>query len=112
MGSRALERSGHRVIKYDARAHGRSSPAPAADAYTYDSLGDDALAVLDDRGVERAVLAGASMGAHTLVNVALRRPERVAGLVVITPAYSADDVLEEARLARWDRLASGLRSGG
>ena len=112
MGSSALERSGHRVIKYDARAHGRSSPAPSPDAYTYDLLGDDALAVLDDRGVERAVLAGASMGAHTLLNVALRRPERVAGLVVITPAYSADDVMEEARLGRWDRLAAGLRSGG
>ncbi len=112
MGSKALERSGHRVIKYDARAHGHSTPAPSPDAYSYDLLGDDALAVLDDRGVERAVLAGASMGAHTLLNLALRRPDRVAGVVVITPAYSADDVLEEARLGRWDRLAAGLRSGG
>ena len=43
---------------------------------------------MDDRGVERAVLAGASMGAHTLLTLALRRPERVAGIVVITPAYS------------------------
>ena len=30
MGSRALERSGHRVIAYDARGHGRSSPAPTS----------------------------------------------------------------------------------
>jgi pimeloyl-ACP methyl ester carboxylesterase len=112
MGSKALERSGHRVIKYDARAHGHSAPAPSPDAYSYDLLGDDALAVLDDRGVERAVLAGASMGAHALLNLALRRPDRVAGIVVITPAYSADDILEEARLGRWDRLAAGLRSGG
>jgi pimeloyl-ACP methyl ester carboxylesterase len=112
MGSKALERSGHRVVKYDARAHGHSSPAPTPDAYRYDLLGDDALAVLDDRGIERAVLAGASMGAHTLLNLALRRPDRVAGIVVITPAYSADDILEEARLGRWDRLAAGLRSGG
>ena len=58
MGSKALERSGHRVIQYDARAHGHSSPAPVRDAYTYDRLGDDAMAVLDDRGVERAVLGG------------------------------------------------------
>jgi pimeloyl-ACP methyl ester carboxylesterase len=27
MGSRSLERSGHRVIAYDARGHGRSDPA-------------------------------------------------------------------------------------
>lgn len=112
MGSRALERSGHRVISYDARAHGSSSPAPSADAYTYDLLAADALAVLDDRGVDRAVLAGASMGAHTLLNLALGHPERVAGIVVITPAYSADAARERARLERWDRLAEGLRSGG
>jgi pimeloyl-ACP methyl ester carboxylesterase len=112
MGSKALERSGHRVIKYDARAHGHSSPAPSADDYTYDLLATDALAVLDDREVGRAVLAGASMGAHTLLNLALKHPERVAGIVVITPAYSGDDVQEEGRLGRWDQLAAGLRTGG
>lgn len=112
MGSRALERSGHRVVKYDARGHGHSSPAPSSDAYTYDLLAADLLAVLDDRGVDRAVLAGASMGAHTLLSVALNHPERVAGIVVITPAYSGDDVQEEARLGRWDRLAAGLRASG
>jgi pimeloyl-ACP methyl ester carboxylesterase len=39
MGSRALERSGHRVIAYDARGHGRSSPAPTSASYTYEDLG-------------------------------------------------------------------------
>jgi pimeloyl-ACP methyl ester carboxylesterase len=112
MGSRMLERSGHRVIKYDARAHGHSSPAPNPDAYTYDLLADDAIAVLDACDVERAVLAGASMGAHTLLNVALRHPDRVAGVVVITPAYTGDHVGEEERLERWDRLSEGLRTGG
>ena len=112
MGSKALERSGHRVIQYDARAHGHSGPAPTPDSYSYDLLGDDAIAVMDQLGVERAVLAGASMGAHTLLNVALRHPERVAGLVVITPAYSGDSAREGERLARWDRLSDALRTGG
>jgi pimeloyl-ACP methyl ester carboxylesterase len=112
MGSRSLERSGHRVIAYDARGHGRSSPAPARDAYAYDELGRDLIAVLDARGIERAVLAGASMGAHTLLWAALRAPERVAGLVVITPAYDPDTQEDDARLARWDALADGLSRGG
>jgi pimeloyl-ACP methyl ester carboxylesterase len=112
MGSRALERSGHRVIAYDARGHGRSSPAPARDAYTYDDLGQDLVAVLDDRGIQRAVLAGASMGAHTLLWLALREPERTAGLVVITPAYDPATQDDDARLARWDALADGLEQGG
>ncbi len=112
MGSRSLERSDHRVIAYDARGHGRSSPAPSRDAYGYDDLGRDLIAVLDDRGIERAVLAGASMGAHTLLWVTLNAPERVAGLVVITPAYDPADQDDEARLARWDALADGLERGG
>ncbi len=112
MGSRALERSGHRVIAYDARGHGRSSPAPTSASYTYEDLGQDLIAVLDDRAIERAVLAGASMGAHTLLWLALHAPERVAGMVVITPAYDPALHDREGRFEYWDALADGLRHGG
>ena len=111
MGSRALERSGHRVIAYDARGHGRSSPAPGR-AYGYEHLAADLLAVLDATGVERAVLAGASMGAHTAARVAIEQPERVAALGLITPAFDPALPASDAELARWDALARGLREGG
>jgi pimeloyl-ACP methyl ester carboxylesterase len=110
MGSRTLERSGHRAVLYDARGHGRSSPAPDPAAYGYDALAADLLAVLDDRGIERAVLGGASMGAHTIVRLALDHGDRVAGLVLITPAYTPEG--EHNDLARWDALSDGLRTGG
>ena len=106
MGSRSLERSGHRVIAYDARGHGESAPG---ETYDYAALADDLARVMDDYGIERAVLAGASMGAHTLLAYALANPERVAGMVVITPAFHDD---ADPDLERWDRLAAGLRSGG
>ena len=112
MGSKALERSGHRVVAYDARGHGRSSPAPDPAAYGYDELARDLEAVLDGLGIERAILAGASMGAHTLLALALRSPARAAGLVVITPAYDGHTLDDPARMRRWDELAAGLRSGG
>jgi pimeloyl-ACP methyl ester carboxylesterase len=112
MGSKALERSGHRVIAYDARGHGRSDPAPTPDAYGYDDLVADLRRVMDERGIARAVLAGASMGAHTLLRFALQHPERAAALVVVTPAYDPVDNDDPDRLARWDALADGLRSGG
>ncbi len=112
MGSKALERSGHRVIAYDARGHGKSSPARQRSAYRYAELVDDLEAVLDELEIERALLAGASMGAHTLLRLALERPGRTAGLVVITPAYDPGDNDDPERLARWDALADGLRSGG
>jgi pimeloyl-ACP methyl ester carboxylesterase len=111
MGSRSLERSGHRVLAYDARGHGKSSPAPDPDAYDYDDLVEDLRAVLDDRGIDRAVLAGASMGAHTALRLALDDPERVAGLVLATPAYDPEEDREEG-LKRWDALSEGLRTGG
>jgi pimeloyl-ACP methyl ester carboxylesterase len=110
MGSRTLERGGHRVVAYDARAHGRSSPATDGD-YGYGALAGDLLAVLDAAGIERAVLAGASMGAHTIAAFALAHPERLAGLVLITPAFDPEDD-DGARLERWDRLSDGLRAGG
>ena len=112
MGSRSLERSGHRVIAYDARGHGRSAPAPDPLAYGYEQLAGDLEAVLDATGVDRAVLAGASMGAHTALRFALTRPERVAALGLITPAFDPSSPADPAELARWDALSSGLREGG
>lgn len=106
MGSKALERAGHRVVAFDARGHGASAPAAC---YGYAELAADLLALLDAEGIDRAVLAGASMGAHTALRVALTHPARVAGLVVITPAAHPDSPPD---LARWDRLADGLRVGG
>ena len=110
MGSRALERGGHRVVSYDARGHGRSAPARAPGDYDYETLTADLLAVLDDRGIDRAVLAGASMGAHTIVRLALDHGDRVAGVVAITPAYTPEG--GDSDLQRWDALSDGLRRGG
>jgi pimeloyl-ACP methyl ester carboxylesterase len=110
MGSKALQRAGHDVLAYDARGHGRSDPAPSPEAYTYEDLAADLLGVLDGAGMERAVLAGASMGAHTAVRVALEHPERVAGLVLVTPAYDPDEW--PGNLERWDALSAGLRERG
>jgi pimeloyl-ACP methyl ester carboxylesterase len=112
MGSRTLERSGHRVIGYDARGHGASAPARDRSAYGYELLADDVEAVLDALEIRRAVLAGASMGAHTAVRLALVRPERVAALALITPSFDPKSARDEHELARWDALAQGLREGG
>jgi pimeloyl-ACP methyl ester carboxylesterase len=111
MGSRLLERDGHRVVAYDARGHGHSGPAPEPTAYGYDALAGDLGAVLDAAEIDRAVLAGASMGAHTLLAYALAHPERVAAVVVITPAFDPEDERPD-RLDHWDRLSDGLRDGG
>ena len=111
-GSRALPRAGFHTISYDARGHGASDPPPEGGGYSYAELADDLAAVVDRVGGERrAVLAGHSMGAHTLICYALANPGRVAGMVVIGPTFLGAAPTPES-LARWDALADGLESGG
>src|SRR5205085_4622366 len=66
----------------------------------------------DSLELPRAVLAGASMGAHTALRLALHAPDRVGALAVITPGFDPATADEPDRLARWDALADGLRRGG
>ena len=109
-GSRSLERSGYRTLAYDARGHGESDPA--ADGYGYEHLSADLAAVIDQEGGgRRCVLAGHSMGAHTLTARALADPERVAALVIIGPVFLGNLTAEEST-AYWDALADGLERGG
>jgi pimeloyl-ACP methyl ester carboxylesterase len=105
-GSHALARGGHWTVAYDARGHGESDPAADRDAYEYSDLVGDLCAVLDGLEAERPVLAGVSMGAHTALRFALEHPQRVAALVVITPAYDGEGP------ERWDGLADGLERDG
>jgi pimeloyl-ACP methyl ester carboxylesterase len=111
-GSRALERAGHLVVSYDARGHGESDPAAAAEGYGYSRQVEDLERVVaaELEPEQRFLLAGNSMGAHTAVAYALRHPDRLAGLVVIGPSF--DGAIEPQSLAEWDRLASALESGG
>jgi pimeloyl-ACP methyl ester carboxylesterase len=108
-GSRLLARAGFRLVSYDARAHGESDPG---DGYEYSDLAADLVSVVENGGIERAVLIGHSMGAATAIRVALERPELVGGLVQITPAYAGEPYRDDAGLAYWDRLAAGLEADG
>ena len=110
-GSRTLERSGYRVIAYDARGHGESDPAADPTAYAYPDLADDLDSVTATGRERRAVLIGHSMGAHTIAAFALRSLERVAGVVFIGPAVTGAPASAES-LREWDRLAAGLEEGG
>jgi pimeloyl-ACP methyl ester carboxylesterase len=108
-GSRALLKRGYRLIAYDARGHGSSSAGPS---YEYSSLVDDLEAVLAHLELERAALAGSSMGAATTMAFTLEHPERVPALVQITPAYTGYARTGDLDGDSWERLAAGLESGG
>jgi 3-oxoadipate enol-lactonase len=69
-----------RVVRYDTRGHG-GSPAPDGEL-TIADLGADLLGLLDRLGVERADLAGVSLGGMAAMWAASEAPERVGRLVL------------------------------
>jgi pimeloyl-ACP methyl ester carboxylesterase len=69
-----------RVITYDNRGTGASTALTYT--YTTEAMADDAIAVLDSAGVERAHVYGISLGGMVAQQLALRYPKRVAAVVL------------------------------
>src|SRR5687768_4583973 len=101
----------HRVLCFDVRGYGRS-PAPE----THYTTVADLVAVLDHFGLERATLAGCSLGGLTAINLAVTDPGRVTAMVLLAAGVSGypwprDEpsfVEFESLMAQGDR--EGLRS--
>src|SRR4051812_13058561 len=70
-----------RLVRYDIRGHGRS-PVPAP-PYSIEDVGADLVALLDHLGVERAHVAGLSLGGMTGMWLAINHPERLDRLVLL-----------------------------
>lgn len=70
--------AGYRPILIDTRGHGRSTRDGRP--YHYELLATDVLAVLDALGLARAAFVGWSDGACIALILAMRAPERVAGV--------------------------------
>ena len=80
-----LAENGRFVIRYDNRDTGRSTAyEPGKPDYTGDDFVDDAVAVLDGYGFDRAHVVGMSAGGAIAQLVALRYPARVASVTAIS----------------------------
>jgi lipase len=97
-----LERVDVCVLAPDLRGRGRSAELPPHTRF--EAHVDDLIAVLDRLGVERAVLAGHSMGASVVARMAADRPERASAVVLVdggvplsplSDDQSPDEVLEK-----------------
>jgi pimeloyl-ACP methyl ester carboxylesterase len=77
-----LTEAGLRVIAPDAPGFGQSPPLPP-ERYELASLVDLLRGVLDDRGVERALMMGHSWGGSVITGFAARYPDRVEGLAFV-----------------------------
>lgn len=96
-----------RVLRFDARGFGGSSSAGAA--LTMERIADDAAALLDHLGIERAIVAGCSMGGYACLAMARLHPSRVRALILQDTRAGADS--PEARHSRV-ALADRVRKEG
>ena len=98
----------YQVIVPDLRGFGAARDQAVEEA-GMDLLADDVARLLDDRGLDRVVLGGLSLGGYVALAFMRRHAGRVSGLVLLdTPATSDGDQAREDRLKMADRvLAEG-----
>lgn len=83
-----LAAAGINLVTVDARCHGRTQ-TPDGEPFTYWDLAADVLAVLDELGIDKAVIGGMSQGGYSALRLALAAPERVRGLALIDTEAAA-----------------------
>ncbi|GAA3409494.1 alpha/beta fold hydrolase [Paenibacillus hodogayensis] len=85
-----LADAGSFVIRYDNRDVGRSTTyEPGQPGYTFEDMADDAIRVLDAYKIEQAHIVGMSMGGMLTQMIALRHPERVLTITLLSTSNFA-----------------------
>lgn len=79
--------AGLRRVTLECRGHGGSALGRSR-PFSFQMFADDVLAAADQAGLERFVAGGVSMGAGIALRLACRHPDRVAGLVLVRPAWT------------------------
>lgn len=80
-----LAELGYRVVLLDLPGHGKADKPRHASAHRMDSYAHYVVALLDELGLQEAVVGGVSLGANVTLQVAVQAPDRVRGLVVEMP---------------------------
>ncbi|MGQ0826568.1 MAG: alpha/beta fold hydrolase [Actinomycetota bacterium] len=95
----------HTVVVFDHRGHGESDKPSTVDAYSFDRLLADALAVADASGLERFRLLGHSMGGMVARKLVLAEPDRVDALILMDTAAGPIPSFDPALLELAAQLA-------
>lgn len=83
----ALAAAGYRALAPDLRGYGNSDAPKEVAAYRIDHLAADVAAVLDDAGIDRAVVCGHDWGALLLWSLVYFMPDRLLGLIALNVPF-------------------------
>jgi pimeloyl-ACP methyl ester carboxylesterase len=89
-----LAAAGYRVITIDHRGYGQST-APASDPGSLQTYAQDALAVMDQLNVSKAIIGGMSMGGPIAFEMYRSAPERFMGLILIDTIANPAGIVEQ-----------------
>lgn len=96
------DKPAYRRITVECRGQGGST-AGSVRPFSIAMFADDVLAAADERGLDRFVIGGISMGAAIALRIAVRHPVRVKGLILARPAWlfepAPDNMLPYAEVA-------------
>ncbi len=110
----------YRVLRFDMRGFGRSSPMPRDYPWNLDQVGDDLLALTQALGITSFHLVSAKVGGTMALQFASRRPKALRSLAVhgtpvvaANPDYSSREIDEHgvghwARRTMTNRLGTGM----
>jgi len=96
----------HRVLRYDASAHGQSTLPP--DVYWDHADLRELMITLE---IDRAILVGLSLGGRIAIDLALEEPDRVEAIVAVSSGLSGYRFESEPYLAHRDAMIQAWRAG-
>jgi 3-oxoadipate enol-lactonase len=100
--------SRYRIIAPDLRGFG-SAPPTDGQPVSMDAYGDDIVKLLDQLGIERAVIGGISLGGYVTMSIALRHPGRVLATVMANTRAIGDNPTQRANR---DAMAADVAKRG
>ena len=99
-----------KVVSYDRRGYGNADK-PADNDYSVAAQAEDAKEVIESTAQGPVYIVGNSAGAIISIELALRYPKLVKGLILIEPSIPYDDASEDKMMA-WNRELNGYIEAG
>ncbi|MFL0799773.1 MAG: alpha/beta hydrolase [Agarilytica sp.] len=103
--------AGQRLVRYDARGHGKTESSYFPEDYHWKNLSNDMLSIADELEIDRFIAGGQSMGCATSIYAGLLAPDRVKGMILMNPPTAWETRVAQGKLYRKFARMGGLLGG-
>ncbi|WNC67122.1 alpha/beta hydrolase [Thalassotalea nanhaiensis] len=100
-----------RLVRYDARGHGKTEASFSPNDYCWNNLANDMLAVANALEIDKFFAGGQSMGCATTIYSAMLAPHRIKGMILMNPPTAWDTRAEQVNFYHKLAKLGGLLGG-